>query len=371
MIDLETLRFNIARWLEEMAAGLEAGRFRFCAQGSLVPTTGTEGQVSTCFATKIAWQTGIWDRWPEDRKKACVAFIKSFQRADGTFFDPWLARQTKQPLKDRILLFMSSLSRAPSSQTVDDPHIMNIRAETRQSASTLLMVGDTPAYPLPMECGTLDQIKQYIHSFDWSRPWSAGSHFSHLLFMLSTNQKHFNSHRDLTGSIDTALECLAFLRDPESGCWFTGTPAPSEALNGAMKVFSGLQWLDRPYPDCRSLLDFSLAQPFQEDGCGFLNQLFVVYHARKGAPAGYRFEEIQALGEKALKKISSFVRDDGAFSFFPNGAQTHYYGASVSTGNLVSDLHGTTMMTWAIALATALASTGAGTHTGVWRIQSP
>ncbi len=367
-LDTEKLRTSIAAWLERMAEGLEPGRFRFCSHGSLVPVSGQQAQFATCFAMKIAWQIGIWDSWSAVRREGCLAFVKSFQRADGWFVDQWLARQARLDLKERVGLYLHRLIGSNSRRATDYRDNINIRAESRQSASTLLMVEDLPGYPLPIECSTSEEVSRFIHSFDWSHPWSAGSHLSHLLFMLSANEKHFPKRSDYAGLIDTALVCLAALRDSESGCWCKGSPDPVENLNGAMKVFSGLQWLSKPYPDCRRLMDFALDQRLQDDGCSFLNQLFVVYHARLGVPPGYREEDVRHLGHLALARISRFVREDGAFSFFEERAQTHYYGANVSQGAPVADLHGTTMMTWATAIALALSAQSEDMGRYCWRI---
>ena len=351
-----------------MSEGLEPGRFRFCSHGSLVPVTGQQAQFATCFAMKIAWQTGLWDTWPVEKKEGCLTFVKSFQRADGMFVDQWLARQVKPAFKERANSYLHKLFSCTNQHETDCRDKINIRAETRQSASTLLMVGDLPRYPLPMECSTIEDITRFINSFDWTHPWSAGSHFSHLLFMLSANGQFFCKFFDYANLIDTALDCLAGFRDAGTGCWCKGSPDPVENLNGAMKVFSGLHWINKPYPDCQKIMDFALDQTLQNDGCSFLNQLFVVYHARKGCSLGYRSEDVKSLGRNAIDKISAFKRSDGAFSFFTDRAQTHYYGATISSGAPVSDLHGTTMMTWATAIALALSSETDGPESCGWRI---
>ncbi len=302
-VDMESLRANIADWLEQMAEVLEPGRFRFCSRGSLVPTQGQQAQFATCFAMKIAWQIGIWESWPTERKRGCIAFVKSFQNPDGWFIDQWLFRQAKPGLKERAGAYLQRILGGNPPQEKDARDLINIRAETRQSASTLLMVGDMPTYQLPLECSSTEEVERFIFSFDWSRPWAAGSHLSHLLFMLSVNEKFFDKTFVNAPLIDAAMACLAKLRDPGSGCWCQGNPDPVERINGAMKVFSGLQWLDRPYPDCRRLLDYSLDRPFQDDGCGFLNRLLVVFHARQGVPQGYHEEVIQKIARRALDRI--------------------------------------------------------------------
>lgn len=55
-------------------------------------------------------------------------------------------------------------------------------------------------------------------------------------------------------------ETEAFLNElwnSEYGCWFRGKPSNLIKINGAMKVWSGLHWLDRPSPDCHKLMDLA------------------------------------------------------------------------------------------------------------------
>lgn len=363
-IDLIALRTSIADWLDQMADGLPPGRFRFCAKGSFVPVDGKAAQVSTCFAMKTAWQTGIWENWSEKQRRACVDFIKSFQTPEGWFEDPWLEAKAKPGLKDiaRLVLGRTSWRRLKNIKAD------NIRAETRQSAATLLMVGEKPDYPLPQEIKSTGDAQNYVHALDWSNPWSAGSHLSHQLFMLSVNRQCFENLGENKHLIDTLLHALNEYYHPDTGTWYIGNPPDFIKINGAMKVFSGLQWLDKPYPDTHALLDFALKQPFESDGCGFLNRLFVLYQAKKGVEDGYRIKKIRKLAQDALERVMVFHRPDGGFSFYKNKAQTGYYYASMSKGLPVSDLHGAAMFVWAIALCLELLGEDAPEGSEVWRV---
>ena len=363
-IDVVALRESISYWLDQMAEELPPGRFRFCAKGSLVPVDGKAAQVSTCFAMKIAWQAGIWENWSEEKRRACVDFIKSFQTPEGWFEDPWLEASSKLGLKDiaRLILGRTSWRRLKNIKAD------NIRAETRQSAATLIMVGEKPNYPLPQEIKSIGEAESYVHALDWSNPWAAGSHVSHQLFMLSVNRHCFDNLGENMHLIDALLHALDEYYHPDTGTWYIGNPPDFIKINGAMKVFSGLQWLNKPYPDTHALLDFALRQPFESDGCGFLNRLFVVYQAQKGVEYGYRIKEIKKLAKDALERVMTFHRPDGGFSFYRNKAQTSYYSTSVSKGLPVSDLHGTAMFVWAIALCLELLAEDAPEGSEVWRV---
>lgn len=367
MIDLLAIQESLANYLEGLSQGMAAGRFRFCLEGSLVPTEGKAAQVSTCFAMKAAWQAGTWETWPAERRQASIEFLKSFQRPDGWFADPWLAKACRPRVKSYVKHALLTLSGRVFWGELRDRAGRNLRAETRQTAATLLMVGEVPSYPLPCEYTTEAGLKAYLEKFDWRQPWGAGSHLSHLVFFLSINRRTFGEPGNYAALMDLIGNFLASRRDPKTGCWFRGNPSEVIKINGAMKIFSGLQWVDRPYPDCTRLLDFALEQPFQTDGCGFLNRLFVVHEAMKGTPAGYRRDQIKELALKALEVIVRFQKPDGGFSFHQEHAQTGYYGATVSRGLPVSDLHGTCMMVWAIALALEMLGNDAPPGSETWR----
>ena len=361
--DVNGLRNSIGNWLEAMADGLNPGRFRFCSKGAFVPVDGKAAQVSTCFAMKSAWQAGIWDRWNEERRKACIEFVKSFQTEDGWFKDSWLETNARLNLKDLARLALGRTC----WMTVKNRKTENLRAETRQSAATLLMVGEKPDYPLPQEIKTTDDAKKYIDALDWSNPWGAGSHVSHQLFMLSVNKQCFDALEGNKNLVNALLQELKRYYHPDTGTWHKGNPPDAIKINGAMKVFSGQQWLNRPYPDTRALLDFALKQPFESDGCGFLNRLFVVYQAQKGVEEGYRQTEIRKLAQDALRRVMEFHLPDGGFSFYKNKSQARYYYASVSKGLPVSDLHGAAMFVWAIALCLELLGEDAPEGAEVWK----
>lgn len=362
--DVNGLSDSIGNWLGAMAKGLLPGRFRFCAKGSCVPVDGRAAQVSTCFAMKSAWQAGVWDRWDEEQRKACVEFVKSFQTTKGWFEDQWLAANARLNLKDIVLLALGRTG----LQVLRNRKSNNLRAETRQSAATLLMVGERPKYPLPQEIKTTDDAKKYVDALDWSNPWGAGSHVSHQLFMLSVNNQCFDDLEGNKNLVDALLQELKRYYHPDTGTWHKGNPPDAIKINGAMKIFSGLQWFYRPYPDTRALLDFALKQPFESDGCGFLNRLFVVYQAQKGVEPGYRQVELRKLVQDALKRVLEFRQADGGFSFYKNKSQTRYYFVPVSKGLPVSDLHGTAMFVWAIALCLELLGEDAPEGSEVWRV---
>jgi hypothetical protein len=322
----------LAEWLEESTKGLPQGRFRFSPSGSFVPTEGHGAHFVTCFAMKAAWQAGIWEEWAEERRNACVEFVQSFQQPDGWFFDPWLRQSTQLTLREIAKGIIKTVRGSQSINVLVQRQEMNLRAETRQSAGTLLMVGQVPRYPLPFPWSNSENALRFVKNLDWKFPWAAGSHLSHLVFFLTAGKSTAACPKEVAAIQDAILSFLDEIHDPETGTWYVGDIHPSEKINGAMKVLTALEWIGRPFPDCRKLVDFALTQEFVADGCGFLNRLFVVYAGLRGCPMKYRADEIAQLGQEELAKIGMFRKDDGGFSFYRDRSQTAYYGARVSKG---------------------------------------
>jgi len=360
---------TLHRWLDAMAEGLPNGRFRFCAKGSSVPTSGFAAQFVTCFAMKAAWQSGIWEKWPAERKSACIEFVRNFQNQDGWFHDPWLERASRPRLREWAGGLLEYLRGQGNVSDLLNRRENNLRAETRQSASTLLMVGTVPEHPLPMAWKTPVDVLSFLKGLDWRIPWSAGSHLSHLAFILKVNHKYFPGTSVQESMFAAINEFLAEIRDEESGSWFQGKVSDRDKINGAMKVLTAWQWLDVPLPDCRRLVDLAIAQPPLSDGCGFLNRLFVVYAALCGCPSGYRQDDVRQLARESFLRISCFRKTDGGFSFYETHAQTAYYGARVSIGFPISDMHGAAMMAWAIAICAELSGSTIPQLRG-WRVHN-
>ena len=66
----------------------------------------------------------------------------------------------------------------------------------------------------------------------------------------------------------------------------------------------------------------------------------------------YKKDEIIALFGEILNLMIDklFIKEEGAFSYFFNKSQTHYYGYPVSKGGDHADIHGTLLSMWAITM---------------------
>ena len=342
-----SVRESVASWLEEMGDGLAPGRFRFCKTRSLVPTRRKRGQATTCFAAKSAWHIGAWEGWPLERREECTRFIKSFQQPDGNFVDRWLLNSIGW--SSRIVLAKHGRFREMFADFQAEK-VRAVRAETRQSAATLMLLGDRPKYPLPIIWDSEASVREFVRSMDWTQPWGAGSHTSHLVAFLVMNSETKEIDALASSLLEAAFEESDKYLDDATGAWAKGDVSHLQRINGAMKMLTAYNWAARPVPYPDRLLDYTLNEVSGEDGCGILDRLFVIQQAGKWAP-GYRARDVEGIALEALGEISRYRQDDGGFSFRPNRAQHSYYGALVSLREKQSDMHGAVMFTWACAVA--------------------
>ena len=327
---------RIAQWLQRMSDGLQDGRYRFCSKGSLVPENGRQGLVATCFAGKIARNIGIWEKLPISQREAITSFIKSFQDSDGFFRDPWV---------------LQSLAKIKQS---DEEIKQTIIAETRQALSFLLTVGSFPTHEIPLSYTEPEAMQQFIRALPWENPWAACSHFSHQCFFLSARKQ---AGQNVPQDIEQVLLDELFQHyHPDSGSWYSyEAPRPSteNEINGMMKVFTGLAWLDGTAYERingQKAWDFATDSISKNDSCSMLNQLYVLSELKKN----FHIQSTKLIdtfcSKYILRMLPYFHFREGAFSFFPKKSQITYYGAQPSTGEACADLHGTVMQTWAIAL---------------------
>ncbi|ETR65511.1 MAG: hypothetical protein OMM_14134 [Candidatus Magnetoglobus multicellularis str. Araruama] len=110
-----------------------------------------------------------------EKKQTLADFIKSFQNSKGYIHDPLVQRISK--LRRYYNAF----------RTRDFDNFFNEltrRAETRQAFAALCCLESKPHQPFLNIPYTESDIENYVHKLNWSLPWGAGSHISHLLFFL-------------------------------------------------------------------------------------------------------------------------------------------------------------------------------------------
>ena len=333
-----TLTSSIASWFSTISDPERPGEILFCHKGNLLVPSGSAGLGASCLALKLAYQTGIWDRLASDLRGAWISHVRAFQRQrSGYFEDPTLLK-----IADR-----------KAGWLWPKKDIAVRRAETRQAAAALLSVGSQPLYAVAEIPDTEKAVLRYVDGLPWdTRPWHSGSHASHLVFFLKLNAELFHQQSRFQRFLSVVMSYLDGIQDPGTGSWFKGNVSTREKVNAAMKVLTIYRLLGQSFRWPERLIDMGLHALDEGHACNSLDVLFVLHESALWT--SYRNEEVRAFAGKMLDGLRRHVRPDGGLSFFPDRANTTYYGITVSQGLAESDVHGTHLLTWAIALCANL-----------------
>lgn len=332
------LRDKVFQFLQKLKSQTNPGFFHYSLSGDLFDENVKWGLGNTVFALKIYYTVGMLGNLPEDERKATVNLIKSFQNKDGMIYDPLIKRKT---------FLREKLAAIRNLDFGNFFHQQTIRAETRQAISALRLLGEKPDVVYKGFWREEGEIEEYLGNLNWKNPWSAGSHFSHLLFFIRNSDLE-NRER----LIDFAINWVDNLQNPTDGSWYKGTPNLQQKVNGAMKIVTALKVTGRmsfQYP--RKLIDLCLSATNNKDACDNFNVIYVLHYANKVAGNSYRVGEIKRF---ALKRLQIYRRyyfpEIGGFSFLLSKTNVYYYGAKITKGLNEPDIHGTCMFLWGISI---------------------
>ena len=306
------------------------------------------------YALKILFITGEWNDLKDEHKKNWISYLNSFQVEksnypknsfiDNNYLDFFEEKKVSLFGKDIIKGLLNQSLRGDYELTKNK--ITNsIRAETKQCISTLYQVGSKNKKNYD-EFTDLN-IDLFLNSFDWKKPWSAGAQFSALCVFLKTqtlDMKDYSSIRN---------ELIKFINEKvntETGGYYQGgTPSLNETINGAMKVLTGLDWIDEKIHYPEKLIDMCLLENPNNDGCDLVDIVYVLY--RCSQESVYKRNDIVNYLENIYDLLlPHYFPKQGGFSYFLTNSQSNYYGVKISNGKNTPDLHGTLLLTWAIAM---------------------
>ncbi|MCR4314435.1 MAG: hypothetical protein NUV84_04280 [Candidatus Uhrbacteria bacterium] len=333
---------GIPKFLEGQQDHQIPGYFRYSYTGDLFTHPSKTNLSGSIFALKLC---ALIDEPTPAVIQPIMERILTFQQFNGTFSDPFICRHRR---------LRSILSQLKQGQWPDFSNNTYIRAETRQTYSALLLHGviperiytDIPTQP--------EEIKQFLSRLDWSHPWGAGSHFSHLLFFLSLlhqagrlkEETYLQARCAATSFVDT-------LQHEADGAWYTGNPSHRQKVNGAMKVITGLLVDDLSFRYPQQLIDLCLQADTTtaRDACDQINQVLVLRHSSRLLNSDYRQEDIRGFCERTLEDWKDYYYPSlGGFSFHKHRANDRYYGAKITRGHDEPDIHGTLMFTWGLSM---------------------
>ena len=343
------LKEKVPQFLEKLKGKKIPGFFHYSLSGDLYDENINWGLGNSVFAVKIYYTINTIDLLTENEINSIINFIKGFQRSDGSIYDPLIHRRAS--LRNKLY----------ATRYLDFSNLWGQktkRAETRQSFSALRLLNSRPDLPYIQIPSTRDRIDRYLGSLNWSKPYDAGSHFSHLLFFLNINKEMLNTYVDSTDYlIEYAIEWVNKLQSPEDGSWYRGQNISiGQKINGAMKVLTGLEVANKlsfKYPD--KLIDLCLSTISLEQACDTLDVLYVIYYANQLTEGNHRYNDIQAFCYRWLKICKEhYYPYIGGFSFFKHRANQYYYGAKITKGLNEPDIHGTVLLLWGIALVSQI-----------------
>jgi hypothetical protein len=349
---LHSLRGEILRFLKKLRHPVVSGYYSFSPTGDIYdPEVLKWGLGNTVFAAKIYY---MLDDLQSANINEMAAFIRSFQSEDGYIHDPLI--QSKS--------FFSRLLYAIRHRDFNNcTGRQNKIAETRQAFAALKCLGTRPSSPFMNIPLTKEKIARYIHSLNWAQPWSAGSHFSHLIFFLVHNGEIAGSEETISEAVDFAFTEAGRYRQKDGSWYQAGAPVPDYLkVNGAMKMITAFEAANRDFDDPELLIDICL-RVINEGGnaCDNFNIICVLHHC--SIRTDHRKEEIR---DYCISRLSVY-RDywwpgDGGFSFFRGRANDTYYGAKITRGNQEPDIHGTHLYLWGITLIAGILNTQNDLH---------
>ncbi|NQV88704.1 MAG: hypothetical protein HQ488_00065 [Parcubacteria group bacterium] len=332
------LKNKVPAFLRHLEGHETPGFFKYSLTGDLFDETDRWGLGNTVFAIKCYYTLNLLETLPSSQLDSMIKFIKSFQKDDGFIFDPLIRRRA---------FFREKLSALKQNDFQNFFHQKIIRAETRQSISSLLLLGQKPDYfPLNIP-NTRKAINTYLSKLNWKSPWGAGSHFSHLLFFLA-NSDLLNKEE----LVDYSINWVNRIQDKDSGSWFKGEPSVVEKINGAMKVLTGFKAADKmkmAYPE--QMIDLALGARNDRHACDNFNVIYVLKYANEATNGSYRLDEIKQFAHDRLSIYHEYYwPEHGGFSFHKGRANTYYYKAIITKGLPEPDVHGTVLFLWGISL---------------------
>ena len=366
---------RIFGFLSKLEVEFQPGRYLPCVSGA----TDHGEKVSlgfSCFALKIYYMLGLWDKLPRTDQEEWVSYIKSFQNEDiiniqdsikkNAFIDSvlieYLESCEKRISTRKLLNKIFGINHSDEFLTIPQKVII---AETKQALASLAEIGEFSNSPYCQFPDSEKKLLEYMEKFDWSKPWASGGQTSALTVFFALEGKRAMEEKKLKKIQNSAILFFESIVDDDTGGYFSGaTPDHGMLVNGAMKVLTGLNWLEEPIHFPEKLIETTLRILPKSDGCHLVDAIYVLH--RCTLQTDYKRHKIKDYFMSVLDMINLHHNNDGGFSYNIGSAQKSYYGLPISKGYNESDIHGTVLLTWALSMI--FCSIESSTH---WKIIKP
>lgn len=329
----------------------KSNQFEFSPLVQSLTSIGSEINMGfSCYAAKAFLISREWDKLSELDKFNWAESLLAYQDFENknfknyfidpkvlNYFDKRFTKFKFKKIAKKTLFNIKGLELEPIEKHI----FKTINAENKQTLSTLIDLGAEVKTNPDISLNSYKNISDYLNSYNWDYPWDAGAQFSSMC--LYSNCLKLNYDEELLSFIESKI-------DSETGSYFNNTPSePRQIINGAMKVLSGLDWINEKVHLPNKLIDFCLENKPKFEGCDLVDYIYVLY--RCSLESNHRRSEI----EKVCYEVLDFLlllyhKESSGFSYFINKSQTHYYGIKISNGKNEPDLHGTLLSMWCIVM---------------------
>ena len=177
----------------------------------------------SCYALKIFFILGLWEKLDSESKKSWKNYISDFQinkknPSENLFIDTSYLSYYQRLSLNKLLKNTSKkiLNLAGVGRYITDEEKLknSLRAETKQAISTLNQINEKSKFEFFEFNNNTLELESYLNSLDWSKPWSAGGQFSALcLFSKINNSKE---------GINLLRNFSSELVDKHTGFYFKG-----------------------------------------------------------------------------------------------------------------------------------------------------
>ena len=302
-----------------------------------------------CYVLKIYKMTNHWDTLNEATQQKLKLKIAQYQNNKdpyrGYFIDTNMYKYLFGYVNEFQIKEIVKKASATLLKNNIEPKKVKIQkiinAEHKQAISTLKEVGYDDFKHSKLDLYGYSSAADFLDSFDWSKPWDAGAQFSS--FCVYSNIIKEPTKTELLNFISKKV-------DVETGSYFENNiKDPRQIINGAMKVISGLDWLDAEIHSPEKLIDFCLSNVPKFEGCDLVDYVYVLYKCSQHT--NYKKAQIATVLLEILNVIKMlYYPNENGFSYFLNKSQTMYYSVRVSVQKKQADLHGTILSVWAIIM---------------------
>ncbi len=344
---------QLPAFLQKLSRSGRPGQFLPCQDGAT--DLGRQlGLGYSCFALKTYYMLGQWELFEKSAQEQWIAYLKSFQIqglinndaiTQNAFIDRPLydSLQPKYSLRDKLRQILKPAIKNTYQQAV-------VIAETKQAIASLLEAGASLQYPYLGFPKTVTGVRAFFNQQDWSKPWGAGGQSAALVVFLKTQARSAPESDSPIDLLKIPENFYSSIVDRNTGLYFRGDMAPSydEGINGAMKVLTALDWMETPVHYPAQLINTCLSAKPQSEGCHLVDTVYVLYRCLQYT--SHRKSEIQTYCAGVLELILQHHNQDGGFSYSIGKSQTGYYGAAIANGLPESDIHGTILLVWALAM---------------------